>query len=288
MNPIIKKISDMSSKNRYLSKYSGDVFLAILLLIILFLIYAYFQLQNIFQPIRNDWENQKCKTIILPISGFIRPSKYESQKGNMEYTADNYKECMEKTSFTILKPMTVPFDIIINSIKSLFASISDITDMLYQVIEFLRKILTDIMEFFFGIIKMLIKILTQIMAAIGNFFYKGLLIFFVGLLIVKAIISSTVATLVGFIKLVIIFLGSLFLLLGVLQGVVAFLAPSILLWPLLPAAITAVVIMVVCIVGVIVLWNVLEETTNTLKDAERKRSIRAHRFSNSKGVGVYN
>jgi len=131
--------------------------------------------------------------------------------------------------------------------------------------------------------------LAQIMAAIGNFFYKGLLIFFVGLLIVKAIISSTVATLVGFIKLVIIFLGGLFLTLGVLQGFMyALFGSGPVGWALLPAAITAVVIMMVCIVGVIILWNVLEETTNTLKHAERKRSERATRFSNSEGVGVYN
>tara|TARA_B100000902_G_scaffold307360_1_gene296250 strand:- start:367 stop:1293 length:927 start_codon:yes stop_codon:yes gene_type:complete len=207
MNPIIKKISDMSSKNRYLNKYSGDVFSAILILIILFVIYAYFQVQNMFQPIRNDWENQKCKMVILPISGFIRPPAYQSEKGNLEYIADNYKECMEKTSFTILKPVTVPFDIIINGIKSLFISISELGNILYEVIDFLRSILSNIMDFFFGIIKMLIKILMQIMAAIGGFFYKALLIFFVGVLIVKSFIGSTVATTSAFIVTIMVFIG---------------------------------------------------------------------------------
>ena len=108
MNPIINKISDMSSKNRYLNKYSGDVVSATLILLILLSITAYYQAQNNLQPIRNDWENQKCKINILPISGFIRPSAYQSEKSNLEYTADNYKECMGATSFTILKPMGVP------------------------------------------------------------------------------------------------------------------------------------------------------------------------------------
>ena len=218
MNPIIKKISEMSSKNRYLNKYSGDVVSATLIILILLSITAYYQAQNNLQPIRNDWENQKCKINILPISGFIRPSAYQSEKSNLEYTADNYKECMGATSFTILKPMTTPFDIIIDSIKSLFENISKLGDTLYNVIDFLRSIVSNIMAFFFGIIKMLIKILRQIMAAIGTFFYKALLIFFVGVLIVKSFIGSSVASLATFIVLMMIFIVLVLLILAVLYG----------------------------------------------------------------------
>tara|TARA_Y100000389_G_scaffold201653_1_gene244920 strand:- start:304 stop:1263 length:960 start_codon:yes stop_codon:yes gene_type:complete len=218
MNPIIKKISEMSSKNRYLNKYSGDVVSATLIILILLSITAYYQAQNNLQPIRNDWENQKCKINILPISGFIRPSAYQSEKSNLQYTADNYKECMGATSFTILKPMTTPFDIIIDSIKSLFENISKLGDTLYNVIDFLRSIVSNIMAFFFGIIKMLIKILRQIMAAIGTFFYKALLIFFVGVLIVKSFIGSSVASLATFIVLMMIFIVLVVLTLAVLYG----------------------------------------------------------------------
>jgi len=220
MNPIIKKISDMSSKNRYLNKYSGDVVSATLIILILLSITAYYQAQNNLQPIRNDWENQKCKINILPISGFIRPSAYQSEKSNLQYTADNYKECMGATSFTILKPITAPFDIIIDSIKSLFESISNLGNILYDVIDFLRSIVSDIMAFFFGIIKMLIKILRQIMAAIGTFFYKSLLIFFVGVLIVKSFIGSSVASLATFIILMMAFIVLVVLTLAVLYGIV--------------------------------------------------------------------
>ena len=220
MNPIINKISDMSSKNRYLNKYSGDVVSATLILLILLSITAYYQAQNNLQPIRNDWENQKCKINILPISGFIRPSAYQSEKSNLEYTADNYKECMGATSFTILKPMTTPFDIIIDSIKSLFENISKLGDTLYNVIDFLRGIVSNIMAFFFGIIKMLIKILRQIMAAIGTFFYKALLIFFVGVLIVKSFIGSSVASLATFIVLMMLFIVVVVFTLYVLYGIV--------------------------------------------------------------------
>jgi len=220
MNPIIKKISDMSSKNRYLNKYSGDVVSATLIILILLSITAYYQAQNNLQPIRNDWENQKCKINILPISGFIRPSAYQSEKSNLQYTADNYKECMGATSFTILKPITAPFDIIIDSIKSLFENISKLGYILYDVIDFLRSIVSDIMAFFFGIIKMLIKILRQIMAAIGTFFYKALLIFFVGVLVVKSFIGSGVATLATFIILVMAFIVLVVLTLAVLYATV--------------------------------------------------------------------
>lgn len=218
MNPIIKKISEMSSKNRYLNKYSGDVVSATLIILILLSITAYYQAQNNLQPIRNDWENQKCKINILPISGFIRPSAYQSEKSNLQYTADNYKECMGATSFTILKPMTTPFDIIIDSIKSLFENISKLGDTLYNVIDFLRGIVSNIMAFFFGIIKMLIKILRQIMAAIGTFFYKALLIFFVGVLVVKSFIGSSVASLATFIVLMMIFIVLVLLILAVLNA----------------------------------------------------------------------
>ena len=220
MNPIIKKISDMSSKNRYLNKYSGDVVSATLIILILLSITAYYQAQNNLQPIRNDWENQKCKINILPISGFIRPPAYQSEKSNLQYTADNYKECMGATSFTILKPMTTPFDIIIDSIKSLFENISKLGDTLYNVIDFLRSIVSNIMAFFFGIIKMLIKILRQIMAAIGTFFYKALLIFFVGVLVVKSFIGSGVASLATFIILVMAFIVLVVLTLAVLYATV--------------------------------------------------------------------
>ena len=264
MNPIIKKISDMSSKNRYLNKYSGDVVSATLIILILLSITAYYQAQNNLQPIRNDWENQKCKINILPISGFIRPSAYQSEKSNLEYTADNYKECMGATSFTILKPVTAPFDIIINSITSLFRNISKLGDTLYDVIDFLRSIVSNIMAFFFGIIKMLIKILRQIMTAVGTFFYKALLIFFVGVLIVKSFIGSSVASLATFIILMMAFIVLVVLTLAVLYAIATGLYNLVVaLMPLfvtpaapvaIPAAAAATWSAVALTVGPIVIW----------------------------------
>ena len=264
MNPIINKISDMSSKNRYLNKYSGDVVSATLILLILLSITAYYQAQNNLQPIRNDWENQKCKINILPISGFIRPSAYQSEKSNLEYTADNYKECMGATSFTILKPVTAPFDIIINSITSLFRNISKLGDTLYDVIDFLRSIVSNIMAFFFGIIKMLIKILRQIMTAVGTFFYKALLIFFVGVLIVKSFIGSSVASLATFIILMMAFIVLVVLTLAVLYAIATGLYNLVVaLMPLfvtpaapvaIPAAAAATWSAVALTVGPIVIW----------------------------------
>ena len=264
MNPIINKISDMSSKNRYLNKYSGDVVSATLIILILLSITAYYQAQNNLQPIRNDWENQKCKINILPISGFIRPSAYQSEKSNLQYTADNYKECMGATSFTILKPITAPFDIIIDSIKSLFESISNLGNILYDVIDFLRGIVSNIMAFFFGIIKMLIKILRQIMAAIGTFFYKALLIFFVGVLIVKSFIGSSVASLATFIILMMAFIVLVVLTLAVLYAIATGLYNLVVaLMPLfvtpaapvaIPAAAAATWSAVALTVGPIVIW----------------------------------
>ena len=264
MNPIINKISDMSSKNRYLNKYSGDVVSATLIILILLSITAYYQAQNNLQPIRNDWENQKCKINILPISGFIRPPAYQPEKSNLQYTADNYKECIGMTSFTILKPITAPFDIIIDSIKSLFESISNLGNILYDVIDFLRGIVSNIMAFFFGIIKMLIKILRQIMAAIGTFFYKALLIFFVGVLIVKSFIGSSVASLATFIILMMAFIVLVVLTLAVLYAIATGLYNLVVaLMPLfvtpaapvaIPAAAAATWSAVALTVGPIVIW----------------------------------
>lgn len=210
MNPIIKKISDMSSKNRYLSKYCGDLVFSVILVLITFAIYCYFQAQNNIHSIRDNWETEKCKPNIIPIAGYIRPPNLEPEKTNFQYGADNYKKCMGGTTFSIVKPITNPFNDIINGIKGLFSNISNLGSIVYDTVNFLSSILSEIMNIFFGIIKMLVKLLRQIMMLIGGFFYKVLLIFYVGVLMFKTFLTSSIAGVHGFIIVLMIFFAIIF------------------------------------------------------------------------------
>ena len=214
MNPIINKISDMSGKNRYLSKYGGDVFSCVLIIIIALSIFSYYQLQNNIQSIRDDWEKKKCDPLVMSVSGFIRPSKIQPEKSNIEYTLSNYKDCMGDTTLNILKPITSPFEVIIDGFIRLFKNIKEGGSIIYETVDFLRALVSEIINFFFGIIKMIIKILRDIMAVIGTFFYKALLIFFVGVLMFKASLAAFIGGTAGFIVLLVAFLvvvtGSLY------------------------------------------------------------------------------
>ena len=77
-------------KDGYLDKYGGSIVATIITLLIFFIIFSYYYIQNKIEPIRQDWANQRCRPEVMPFAGMINAPPGTS---NMEYTSENFMQC---------------------------------------------------------------------------------------------------------------------------------------------------------------------------------------------------
>lgn len=84
-------LNKYTTKNTYLSKYSGSVVITILTLITFIIAFGYNHYQAQLKFLRKNWNIVKCNPLIIPFAGLINAPKGESA---MNYTEKNLNECM--------------------------------------------------------------------------------------------------------------------------------------------------------------------------------------------------
>jgi len=103
----IKKINKIYENLTYFDQYGSSVIIFIILTIILFMIYSYTVVMLQIQPIKDDWQNQRCNPKVIPFVSLI--NKPNNKTAN-EYTQENFIYCTQtiltKMSSFALQPLT--------------------------------------------------------------------------------------------------------------------------------------------------------------------------------------
>ena len=139
MNNIQETFGDyfnkMYKKDGYLDKYGGSVVASGLTIFFFFLVFSYFYVQSQIEPIRQDWNNQRCSPSVMPFAGIINkpPDKTAS-----EFTSENFMQCTTQILTSIVSYFMQPLYFISGLIAKIVKVLQKAVDMIRFVLESLR------------------------------------------------------------------------------------------------------------------------------------------------------
>lgn len=204
---VFKKINELYNKNGFLDKYGADIWIAVIICLVFFCITAYYYVLNNIEPIKSDWENQKCSPSVLPFAGLINKGPNETA---LEFTNKNFTGCIQTilanitgTAFQpvyyIMKNLTSDFSNSldsVNSIRSMFdRARTTIKDFSSETMGRTLNITMPIVQMFISIKSMGAKMTGVLTASLFTLFgsyltLKSLFLFIVELLMIILIALS--------------------------------------------------------------------------------------------------
>ena len=128
------EILNMYKDLTYFDNYIGSVLCFIVLIILLFISFSYFQVMAQIAPIKDDWVAQRCSPKVIPFAGIINKP---DNMGVIDFTQQNFTYCMQNILTSITGFAVQPLTYITDSLTSLF-------DELSQALQYMRNILTNI------------------------------------------------------------------------------------------------------------------------------------------------
>ena len=213
---VFADINNLYKKAGYLNLYGIDLIITIVLCLMFLFIIIYYSVINNLQPLKADWDNNKCRPSVIPFAGIINKPYDDSV---FEFTQKNFIYCGQTILTSIIdnafKPLYMAFQLtnqlfknladnlleIFNQISNLQGSSSGIFERIYIVI---RALIMPLQQFFINIKDMLNKtlgifavfvytLLGPLFALIGS---MDLLARSMGLLI-ASIIASVIALMIA-------------------------------------------------------------------------------------------
>ena len=133
MDNIYENINKLYNKSGFLDKYGMELYTTIFLLLIFFIVYAYFDVKNRIEPIKQNWANEKCKPSVMPFAGLINAPPGTSK---MEFTTNNFAGCLNTILETIvsysLQPIYSILAIIPKMVTKLLDSLNSVRSTFYN------------------------------------------------------------------------------------------------------------------------------------------------------------
>jgi hypothetical protein len=128
------KINNMYQHLSYFDNYGSSVFIFIVLIIILFLSFSYFQVMNQLKPIKDDWAAKRCSPKVIPFAGLINKPDNMSV---VDFTGQNFTYCMQNILTSITGDAVQPLTYIT-------AGLSEIFKELFEALQFIRNMMANI------------------------------------------------------------------------------------------------------------------------------------------------
>lgn len=140
MSNIYDEIIDLYTKGGFMSRYAGDLYIVIIICLIVFVIMAYFWVNNNIQPILDDWSNQKCNPAVIPFAGMINAPTGTS---SFDFTSQNFEQCIQNILGDITEYAFVPINYTISTITSTFQELSDAINSIRSEFDSIRDSISD-------------------------------------------------------------------------------------------------------------------------------------------------
>jgi hypothetical protein len=204
-NTIFSKINTLYNKKGFLDKYGLDIWTAVIICLVFFVITSYFYVLNNIKPIVADWENQKCSPAVMPFAGLINKGPNDSV---FDFTGKNFTGCIQnmltnmiayafQPIYYIMKNLTNTFSELITaltSIRAMFDKIRiTIKDFSKETMGRTMNITMPIVQMIIAIKSMGAKMIGTMTASLYTLFASYLTLQSFFLLIMKLIITILIA-----------------------------------------------------------------------------------------------
>ena len=156
MDDILKKLNEKFDKRTYYDKYGLDVIISFILIFFVLLTVSYFHIMNNIQPIKADWDNQRCNPKILPFAGWIHQ---EEGKSKFDSSYSNFSFCLNGILKNIVYVFFKPVEKIFTNQTSIIEGLFGIFNGLYNTVISMKD---TILQLFEQIIIVIINLISEI------------------------------------------------------------------------------------------------------------------------------
>lgn len=119
---VFAEVSNLYKKAGYLNLYGIDLIITIVICVIFLLTMLYFSIINNLEPIKADWDNNKCRPSIIPFAGIINKPDGDSV---FDFTQKNFIQCGQIILRTIVDNAFSPLYSLFNLVNDAFKAIAD-------------------------------------------------------------------------------------------------------------------------------------------------------------------
>jgi hypothetical protein len=134
------KINDLYNKKSFLDRYGLDIWTAIIISLVFFIITSYFYVLNNIQPIKADWENQKCSPAVIPFAGLINKGPNDTI---FDFTGKNFTSCIQGILTNSIAYAFQPIYYIMKNLTSVFSDLIDALNSVRSVFDKIRNSVKD-------------------------------------------------------------------------------------------------------------------------------------------------
>jgi len=154
----VKNLKHIYKKTTYFKSYGTSIFLFILITLIFFLFFSYFNVKNHVHQYQSDPAKYRCDPTVMPFAGHIFQHPGMT---NSEFNRSNIMYCMREVLKDMLSEILLPLEYVAQLIQSIHLQN-------FGSLNFLRTIFSDIRDAMSGIFGMVFNLLKNIFAAINN------------------------------------------------------------------------------------------------------------------------
>ena len=174
-NILISKITRYFDKESYYGKYSLDIWITILSILLALVIILYTYMNSRLRLEKLNWEKNKCNPLYMPFA-----SRITGNGG--DFVTDNLKNCLNDYTNEVASIAFSPVDVIMSMFLETFKFISIMFSQLFNYIMLLVNILINIfkelmlrllavVEEFSGIFNRILSLLRQFLGFLTGIYY---------------------------------------------------------------------------------------------------------------------
>ena len=167
--PALKEIKKIYSNLGYFDYSGGSIILFIVFTIIFLLLLTFCFVMMKAQDIRDNWADDQCKPYILPFAGFINAPEGTSW---MDYTSDNFQQCLNNVQSSIAGEALSPITFITSAIASTIGELQDSVNSIRAMFDKVRTQLQSVVEEIMGRLMNIIVPIQTIILALKDFIGK--------------------------------------------------------------------------------------------------------------------
>jgi hypothetical protein len=131
---VFTSVSNLYKKAGYLNLYGIDLIITLVICVLFSLIMTYYSVINNLQPIKADWDNNKCKPSVIPFAGIINKPDGDTV---FEFTQKNFMYCGQSILKSIVDgaftPIYLAFEMINNVFRQLAAQLTEVFNQLVNM-----------------------------------------------------------------------------------------------------------------------------------------------------------
>jgi hypothetical protein len=165
------KINKIYGDLNYYDVYGGSVIIFIILMITMFLVFAYTTTMKNLQPIKDNWAVERCNPKVIPFAGFINKPDGAS---TIQYTQDNFNYCMQNILTSITGYAVEPLTYITANLSSMYGEIANTLNSIRTVISNVRTSMAKIAEEIFGRLLNIMAPIQMILISFNDMMQKAM------------------------------------------------------------------------------------------------------------------